>query len=373
MLALQKHNREFIIVYHNDRDFEFKKTFCSHLFITGWFTDVENGRTVKANLEKLDKKQFTLTDTAEIESAAINYHRTDDLIFDFSDDRRTHVVFKDKLNTLYPNGKIESGSIIAAMNNYFDESDVCILYRPFQHIGVATLSIYPALFTSKDIIICSTRLDWDQEYHRATNVHLAKEMVTENFPLPKNLRTVTSGGYNFNSECVKYVTNQSQVEQIVDCFGTSFLPPPLAIRTLKNPNANSIWTAFNWIHDYVIFDTTKDSDKLIFSTKDGAIFDYIEFNKFGKLLSFDNFKLTGENSFEFLGSIIDYIRMSHIQYTVPDFIKTFGERSNINEIEVVFEIIDGLKNPVVIVPAEYLEHANKIAFQYHVEAKIKSQ
>lgn len=373
MLALQKYNKEFTIVYHNDRDFEFKKTFCSHLFILGWFTDFENGKPVKSELEKLDKTQFTLIDTPKIEQEAINYHRCDNLIFDFHNDRKTYYVFRDKMSLLYPNGKIESGSIIAAMQNYIEETDVCILYRPFQHIGVATLSIYPTLFKAKNIIICSTRQDWDQEYGNATNIHMAKEMFSEDFPLPEKIRIITSGGYNFNSECVSFVTSRSRVNLIVDCFGTSQLPPPLAIRILTNPNVNSIWTPFKWIHDYITYDILDENSKLAFSTKDGDIFDYIENHKNGKLWSNDCFKPIGIKEFEFMGSEVDFIRMTHVQYNIADFIKTFNERSGIPGVKVEFEIIDGLKNPTVVVPAEYLEHANKMALQYHVEAKIKAQ
>jgi len=368
MLALQKYNREFTMIYDNDMDFEFKKTFCSHLFIVGWI-----GTPHRSKVQALDREQFTLIDTAEVEQAALAYPEVDNLEFNFDDDRKTYIVYKDEMSLLYPNGKIEAGSISAAIKNYFNPDDVCILHRPFQHLGVATLSIYPALFSSLDIFIFSNKDDWNSEYTRATNVHMSKEMILDDFPLPEKLRIITTGGYNFNSECVKFLTDQSEVETIVDCFGTSFLPPPLAIRILDNPNINSTWTSFIWINKYITFEVEDGTGKLIFSTKDGDILYNIPPYNSGKVLSRDYFRLIESNKFEFLGPEDNFIRMSHKLYTINEFKTLFSERSNLTDFDIEYELIDGIKNPVIFIKESDLEVAKKIINQYNIEANLKAR
>lgn len=369
MLALQKYNREFTMIYDNDMDFEFKKTFCSHLFIVGWI-----GTPHRSKVQALDREQFTLIDTAEVEQAALAYPEVDNLEFNFDDDRKTYIVYKDEMSLLYPNGKIEAGSISAAIKNYFNPDDVCILHRPFQHLGVATLSIYPALFSSRDIIICSNKDDWNSEYTRATNVHMSKEMILDDFPLPEKLRIITTGGYNFNSECVDFVTKKSTLEKIVDCYGTRLLPPPMAIRTLEKPNTHSMWTPFNWVHEYVTPTFDHTSSKLIFSTVDGDdIFNFAKCPETGKFVSLDIFRYVDEKSFDLLGSVTDFIRMSHVRYSISDFIQLFSQRTGISNLSVEFEIIDGLKNPIVLVDHDQLETAINAGKKYSVESKIKAR
>ncbi|MEY3074520.1 MAG: hypothetical protein RJB25_156 [Bacteroidota bacterium] len=77
---------------------------------------------------------------------------------------------------------------------------------------------------------------------------------------------LTSGGYNFNSECVNYVTSRSEIENIVDCFGTARCPPPLAIRqTLKD-------TSFDWVNEFIKLGIKEGTNELMFSTEQENVF-----------------------------------------------------------------------------------------------------
>jgi hypothetical protein len=383
MLALQKCQKEFALVYHIDMDFERRREFFSHMYITGAFGDPYYDEGAAKNLGQnrmlslLNKKHYTVTDTKYHENNALNYHREDDLEIDFSDDRKTYIQVTDrqteeqKYNLLYPTGKIESSCIAAAIQHYTDAEGTYIFYRPFHHLGVGTLSIYPAVFNASNIILCSYKEHWDLEYQNADHVHVSQSMISQEWPMPPKIKSLTTGGYNFNSDCINYVTARSDVDVIVDCFGTAQLPPPMAIRTLHDPKTNKEWSPFKWINPFVNYKIV--NYQMVYSTTDGDIFSELPNTFGGKIVGYDHVTDAGENQFNFHGPLGDIIRMSHIRTEVPEFIKLFKEYSGIGNLQITMEVIDGIKNPVVIVPKGTLNHAILVGKKYHIEAKFKEK
>lgn len=363
LLALHKSGKEYTLAYH-DGNFNFAdhKDLYSHLFFTG-VTSIEIQAKLDALVEEYPNR-ITFTDTKLFEEAAFSYHKSDDLVFDYSKNKKINIVEMNNVGLLYTTEKIEGSSIDAAINNYYHEDDYVVIMRPFQHIGVGTLSIYPAFFKAKNISLCPFLGDWKEEYHKATHVHIDPHMMSIGCDLPKKLRMLTSGGYNFNSDCVNYVTSRSEIENIVDCFGTARCPPPLAIRQLKN----STGSHFTWVNKFVSPISITNTGQLSFTTTDNGFDKLLE----QKVVTNDIVEFI-DNSYNFkmVGKYVDKIRMSHILYPMDEFKRMFIAYSGIREFGVVFEIVDGLKNPVIVVNENDFDKASEIVARYHIEAKLK--
>lgn len=363
LLALHKSGKEYTLAYH-DGTFNFAdhKDLYSHLFFTG-VVGLEGQSALDAILEN-DPNRVTLTDTTAMETLAFSYHKIDDLVFDYSKNRKINIVEKNNIGLLYTTEKIEGSSIDAAINNYFHEDDYVVIMRPFQHIGVGTLSIYPAFFKAKNISLCPFIGDWEEEYDKATHVHIDPHMMSIGCALPKKLRMLTSGGYNFNSDCVNYVTSRSEIKNIVDCFGTAKCPPPMAIRHLKN----DIRSYFTWVNKFVMPISIPETGQLSFTTTDGGFDKLLE----QRIVTNDIIEfIDGSYNFKMVGKYVDKIRMSHVLYPMEEFKRLFTEYSGIQDFGVVFEIIDGLKNPVIMVDVNNYNKASETISKYHVEAKLK--
>ena len=189
-------------------------------------------------------------------------------------------------------------------------------------------------------------------------------MMSIGCALPKKLRMLTSGGYNFNSDCVNYVTSRSEIENIVDCFGTAKCPPPMAIRHLKNDTGSY----FTWVNKFVMPISVPETGQLSFTTTDGGFGELLE----RKVVTNDLIEfIDGSYNFKMVGKYIDKIRMSHILYSMEEFKRLFTEYSGIQDFGVIFETVDGLKNPVIMVDVHDYSKASETISKYHVEAKLK--
>jgi hypothetical protein len=364
MLALHKSGKEYLVIHHDGTfNFDQYNHLFSHLFITGVVNPENTERVEKLNFFLKNYSNFILTDTKLNESAAFSYHKSDNLIFDYSKNKNISVIDNNHVKKLYTTEKIEGSSIDAAINNYFHEDDYVVIMRPFQHLGVGTLSIYPAFFKAKNISLCSNGTSWEEEYHNATHIHIDWNMMNVGCSLPKKLRMLTSGGYDFNSDCMEYVTSRSDIENIVDCFGTARCPPPLAIRKLKNnPDPH-----FVWVNDFI---------KPIVSRINTLSFDTEEksFDRFNKIhIQTNDVVEFIDNSYNFriVNRLVSTIRMEHKLYPVEVFKKLFKEYSKISDFEVDYEVVDGLKSPVVVVNEQDSDIAYITFIKFYIEAKLR--
>jgi hypothetical protein len=367
MLALHKSGREYTIIYHDGSlNYDDHKDVYSHLFFTG--TPGHDARIKLYKLIKNNPNLITLTDTAPMEISAFSYYKCDDLIFDYSKNKKISIVEPNHDGLLYATEKIEGSSIDAAMKHYFHEDDYVVIMRPLQHIGVGTLSIYPAFFKAKNISLCPFSKDWEEEYHNATHIHIDPHMMSIGCSLPKKLRMLTSGGYDFNSDCVNYVTSRSEIENIVDCFGTVRCPPPMAIRhLLKDKN-------FEWINEFIkpAVNEYEGNKRLAFTSIEENVFNELEFTVDGKIITNDIIEFTDEgNKFSIIGRLIDKVRMSHTLYPKLEFIELFKKHSGIKDVSVQFEIVDGLKDSIIYVNEDSYNKALEIMSAYNIEAKLK--
>lgn len=346
MLALIKSKRHYIVFYHLDNFDDNLKNICNHLFIVGELPESVD----ESGLRSLPDF-FSETWNDQVQYAVSAHTGRVDLEFEFSADQKTFRGVENKETAvwtavpLYTTGKIEESCVAAAMDHYIHSDDVCILLRPFRHIGVATLSVYPALFKAKRIIICRSKFDWTDEYSAATNVHLAWEMVKENYPLPKKLRTVTTGGYAFNSECIRYVTDQSQVDNIIDCYGTAVCPPPLAIRQLYKDRP--ALQPFIWVNKFL---TVEDHQGSLVIAGPAGVFEGVEGSVGSdRIKTNDHIELNGD-SFYFYGSWMRFVRVNHERWTVDNFSSLLKEQTGISNFMIMFEKKDGVE-----VPSLYIE------------------
>jgi hypothetical protein len=372
MLALHKSGKDYTLVYH-DGTFNFfnQPDLYSHLFFTGVASSEEGqGYSILNALVRNAPGKITFTDTQQTEQAAFSYHKKDDLIFDYSKNKKISYIIGDDDSLIYTTEKIEGSSIDAAMKHYYHEDDYAVIMRPFQHFGVGTLSVYPAFFKAKNISLCPFADDWEQEYHKATHVHIDPHMMKIGCKLPSKLRMLTSGGYNFNSDCIEYVTSRSQIENIVDCFGTVKCPPPLAIRRLPGN------TSFQWINEFIRPSTIEDTKQLVFTSVEENVFTALPQSVNNCLVTEDLVEFSDDMSkFSITGKLVDKIRMSHILYSPIIFKNLFSKCSGIDfdDVELQFEIIDGLKNPVIYVKEKDFAKANEAISLYNVEAKLKTK
>jgi len=362
MLALHKSGREYTVIYHNGSlNFDDYRHLYSHLFITGNIAEHDLGKI--ESLLSSYPKQITLTNTLDFETRAFSYHTKNDLVFEYTKDKNIYIANNSNNNSelLYTTEKIEGSSIEAALENYFHEDDYVVLMRSFQHLGVGTLSIYPAFFKAKNIALCPFLTAWEKEYQNATHIHIDKHMMQIGCKLPKKLRMLTSGGYDFNSDCIEYVTKQSDIENIIDCFGTAKCPPPMAIRKLPN-NSHFTWVnkfikPITLEHNILSFTSNENSFSKL-SQQQLATNDIIEF-------------IDSSHDFKIVGRLVSTIRMAHTLYQIDEFKKLFTEYSGIDDFTVVNEIVDNLKNPVIIVNENDFDHASKIIAEYYIESKLK--
>ena len=363
MLALHKSGKDYTVIHHDGTfNFDQYNHLFSHLFLTGAVNPENIERTEKIDFFLKNYPNFILTDTKLIENTAFSYHKSEELVFNYSKKKKINVIDNNTVKKLYTTEKIEGSSIKAAINNYFHEDDFVVIMRGFQHIGVGTLSIYPAFFKAKNISLCSDGTSWEKEYRKATHIHIDQHMMSIGCSLPKKLRMLTSGGYDFNSNCMEYVTSRSDIENIVDCFGTTRCPPPLAIRQLKNnPDPH-----FVWINDF-IKPIVSHINTLSFDTEEKTFY---RFNK-THIQTNDVVEFI-DNSYNFriLKRVVPTIRMEHKLYPVEEFLKLFKEYSKISDVVIDYEVIDGLKSPVITVNEQDREIAYITCIKYYVEAKL---
>lgn len=368
VFALIKSQRDYtVFMYNGDKvdHFEFE---CSKVFLAGVFK--ENADTL---LVEKYPDYYIKSESAEFEELALNYHRQDDLNIEFGATTKTYSFVKDtggerRLN--FATGKIEASSVQAAMDNYYDENDYCVFVRPLKHIGVATLAIYPAFFKARGISLCNYREDWEEEYTRANHTHVSQVVLEEKWPMPSKLRMLTTGGYPFTSEYVNQIKSMSEVEDIIDCYGTSVCPPPLAIRSLIDPKQANNSTGimpFKWVNNYIKF---VDRDEILyFATEDAITFKGVINEVKGEICTGDRIDSFGD-SFILHGSANDnYIRVEHLLWRIERFESFFKDKTGIDS-KVAFYKQEKYKIPVLLVEQHQLEVVKDFVKKHDVEVTI---
>ena len=371
LLALVKSGRDYCVIYYKNDDFrEINDSKFSHVLKLGPFWELPE-ESIKSVLE--------------YETEGAEHTINTDLTFVFSPTQKIYAMADDAdtLELLTTSGKIESSSVKAAMDHYFVEDDYCVFHRPMRHIGVATLCIYPALFKAKGISFCALRPEWATQINLATHMHFGYDMIRDKWPMPKNLRMLTTGGYDFNQECVEYVKSKSVIENIVDCYGTRFCPPPLAIRHLK---ISKHPIPFKWINDYIkpevreniLYLTSTEPD--IFSNPQGDKVSSIrtidtalatdDETMYLKLIPHTNISLPASTAPALrLNNVIGDIRMHHMSYPDCDFIDYISVNCDLS-IKLAYHFDHGIFYPKILVNANEVEQCVKYVADNDIEAIV---
>lgn len=368
MFAIIKSKRDYTVFMYRGDEVTHSNVECTKVFLAGAFKD--NADTL---LVEKYPDYYIKTESSDFEDFALNYYRQEDLNIEFGENTKTYSCSRDidterKLN--FTTGKIEASSVQAAMDNYYDENDYCVFVRPLKHIGVATLAIYPAFFKARGISLCNYREDWDEEYIRANHTHVSQVVLEEKWPMPPKLRMLTTGGYPFTTDYVNLIKSMSEVEEIIDCYGTSVCPPPLAIRSLIDPerakNSRGIMP-FKWVNNYIKF---VDRDEILyFATEDADTFKGVTNEINGEICTGDKIDSFGD-SFILHGSAKDdYIRVEHLLWRVERFESFFKDITGI-DFKVAFYKQEKYKIPVLLVEQDQLEVVKNFVKKHDVEASI---
>jgi len=383
MLALFKTGRNYNLFYYNSDEFpDWAADHASHIFLLGpWFGGMNNSiQEGQKNIEFNEK--YTNIFTEDTERLALA-HSPVDLTITFSNNQQVFANTQGKLNGLsliYNTGYIEASSVKAAMDNYYHEDDNVVLFRACRHAGVATLSVYPAIFKCANITLCKFDEEYKQEYHNATHIHAGYELIRDKWPLPKKLRMLTTGGYAFNSDCINYVTSICDIENIVDCYGTVHFPPPMAIRHLGKNIQGLI--PFKWVNEYIIpeFNKNENGENLYFkSTVPNGFFS--EFNHtrqfvvhhhtdYDIIRHYDNVESVDDRTFYLHGSVTKYIRMHHTRWSEVDFKNYFVEKTGIKDFEVDFIKKDGIDFPVLNTYMKFQRKVTEFAKETDLEIDL---
>lgn len=358
MLALIKSGRDYGLIYYQP-GLDIDVSHFSHVFNLGPYHEIAN------NFDEL----------LEFETQGLAHEITTDLNFKFSETQRVYFLAteSDQLGILTNTGKIEASAVKAAMDNYFDENDYCIFNRPMRHVGVATLCIYPALFKAKGIVFCSSQHEWNNQIHLANHVHMSYEMMFYKWPLPSNLRMLTTGGYDFNDEFIAHVHSVCNVENIVDCYGTRYCPPPMAIRHLKLSNYPIPFTWINevikpnfrdnWLH----LTSTEDVFKDIFFTKSDEPVN--EYKTLDSVFAIDDvtFYLVDKKDADVTTD--SFIRMNHETYSDSEFMDYVYKNTDIS-VKLAYHYDGRAHTPKILVNPDELDKAVKFVKENEVEAAL---
>ena len=333
----------------------------SHFFLVGSTEEPNSLEFVKNN-----PGFVTFTESKNNVYQSSLHSSEEPLEIEFSKNQTIHSFFvtKDNSDGVYhelTTAEIEATCIKTAMDNYVHEDDVFIFNRPFKHLGVGTLIIYPAFFKAKEIILASDSEHWMLVYHRATNVHLGYDMITADFPLPKKVRLITTGGYNFNDTCIEYVDKQCEYEGIIDCYGTNVLPPPMAIRRLEKGRT----VPFTWVNNAFTFDQGLDNELLV--TAKSSMFSGLPHLFNGNIAKIkDKILKLNDSDFMFYGQAEHGVRVNHVMMELNKFVNFF--KSILNSyghttiyFSVRFETINDVENPVMVLVDSTEENINIVS------------
>ncbi len=142
----------------------------------------------------------------------------------------------------------ESLSILTSIDNYFSVDDYCVFSHNMSHVGVHTTAIFPSLFCAHTISLCDS-VTWEEEIDNATHVQYFLTMG-QHYRLPKKLRVLTFGGTKLTEEFANYIFENCDVESLVDIYGLTECPPPLAVRYLTS--IDDIELPFDWVQAHHI-------------------------------------------------------------------------------------------------------------------------
>lgn len=379
-LALIKTQRPWVYLLFNPQNpiRDDLREHLSHFFLVG-NTRCINGEKEILEFVKNNPDFVTFTESENNIYQSSLHSSEEPLEIEFSKNQTIHNFFitKETTDGVYhalTTAEIEATCIKTAMDNYVHEDDVFVFNRPFKHLGVGTLIIYPALFKAKEIILASDSEHWMLVYHRATNVHLGYEMITADFPLPKKVRLITTGGYNFNDTCIEYLDKQCEYEGIIDCYGTKVLPPPMAIRRLEKGRT----VPFTWVNNAFTFDQGPDNELLV--TTKFSMFDGLHKSFNGDTAKIkDKILKLNDSDFMFYGQAEHGVRVNHVMMKLNKFVDFF--RSILNShghttiyFSIRFETINDVDNPVIVLVDSTEENINivsSILEKESIEIRVK--
>lgn len=213
----------------------------SHTFSVG----LEN--SVYADTSKIYGVTSVYADSAEHRELSLNYHRKHPLKIKFHADsyRYNSTSGTTGLPKAVKVSLLNDGqSVLCAMEQYFSEDDYCVFAHNMLHIGVHTTAIFPAVFKARVLSLIDV-LSYPEEVVNATHIQYFYTMLNE-CVLPKglNVRICTTGGDYLKPQLVNTLLDAG-VKEIIDIYGLTEAPPPLAIRSIKS--VNDLSKPFNWV------------------------------------------------------------------------------------------------------------------------------
>lgn len=343
----------------------------SHFFIAG-----PKWRGPKSSILPLVDEQpqhRSYIDSVSTMDAVEAWTGREKLTFEFGKDVKTYVMNLNstKLELLTTSGLMEESSVVAAMNNYIYDDDYCVLNRTFNHVGVATLVIYPSLFKARSVALIDHINQWNVACEDATHVHMSYQMIQQGFKLPKKLRTLSTGGYHFSIDCLNYVYSMSDIDRIVDCYGTGFCPPPLAIRELTKENSFGL-QPFKWVNSIVFprMINTDDGPQMLLESNHVLFKGIMSASNDGKSIGTrDIVEQVNDDTFYLYGNSMTYVRVLDSRITTTELQKMLD--SVCSNVSIEFTTKQGTKFPKLITNIFNKEQLEKFVVDNKVEADVE--
>ena len=215
----------------------------------------------------------------------------------------------------------DASAIAVAISKYFKHDDYCVFAHGLSHIGTHTTAILPSVFNSKNrtVALCGSGEQWNEEILNATHIQYFSTMIRE-FPLPadNHIRIATTGGNKISAWFTEYMLSHG-VEQILDIYGSTEIPPPVGINPISSvadiddpflvvSNQYDFYTSTTnsvvWVYDSMLRKMTFElSDQIDISVNDnkrylkfmGRLSDAQDVRLNGVRISIDSFKMKFES------------------------------------------------------------------------------
>lgn len=367
-LAIIKSKKDTVLVLDHVLDNTDDLNLFSFFFVAGRQTGVDKSASNFVNQAPDCRFDVDSLDTMKAVEA---WPDREPLTFEFGRNAKTYILyFNAKQPVLLTNsGIMDESSIIAAMDNYVYEDDYCVLKRSFNHVGVHTLIIFPSLFKAKSVAVVDGNVDaWNKACEGATHIHMSYQMIQLGLQLPKKLRTLSTGGYHFNKDCLDYVYSQCDIERIVDCYGTSTCPPPLAIRELTKENSFGL-QPFKWVNK-VFYPRMNINEGQMRIVSDGTYsFAGIGGMASDDLVIADVIEKLDDNTFYLYGSKENYIRVLDTRITTKELTQMLD--AVVDNVKIEFTTSDKTSVPKLITNISNKEKLNNFVIENKVEATIE--
>jgi acyl-CoA synthetase (AMP-forming)/AMP-acid ligase II len=331
ILALYKSGRDFYHLGVHSRSLNHdtqNNLQLSHIFVVGNTNDISHF----VNIPQI----YTRTDSWHHAYECASWIGRTDLTIPFSPDQYVYAYTSGTTGApqlTKMSAYNESISISIAQQTFFNENDYCVFLHGMSHQGVHTTAILPGIFTASVVSFADTDT-WNEEIEHATHTQYFYTMK-DLYPLPKQLRVITTGGDMLKPVFLEHIQSQCSYEHLFDIYGLTECLPPLAVRDIHA--ISDLTKDFVWINQEYMYNIQADG-RISITRPDGQVF-----------VTSDRGTKT-EVGLQFAGRNFSAIRLRGSVVSIVDFKQEF---------ELATKVV---RYAIEAIPTGYVLHALKTDF-----------